>query len=29
MDTMFNRSDKTSARIDTLIGRSARIQGDV
>ncbi|HEV7432246.1 MAG TPA: polymer-forming cytoskeletal protein [Steroidobacteraceae bacterium] len=26
---MFNRSEKTSARIDTLIGRSARIQGDV
>ena len=26
---MFNRSDKTTARIDTLIGRSARIQGDV
>ena len=26
---MFNRSDRTSARIDTLIGRSARIQGDV
>jgi cytoskeletal protein CcmA (bactofilin family) len=26
---MFNRSDKNTARIDTLIGRSARIQGDV
>jgi cytoskeletal protein CcmA (bactofilin family) len=26
---MFNRSEKNSARIDTLIGRSARIQGDV
>ena len=26
---MFNRSEKQSARIDTLIGRSARIQGDV
>jgi cytoskeletal protein CcmA (bactofilin family) len=26
---MFNRSDKNPARIDTLIGRSARIQGDV
>jgi cytoskeletal protein CcmA (bactofilin family) len=26
---MFNRSEKHSARIDTLIGRSARIQGDV
>lgn len=26
---MFNRSEKHSSRIDTLIGRSARIQGDV
>ena len=26
---MFNRSEKNTARIDTLIGRSARIQGDV
>jgi cytoskeletal protein CcmA (bactofilin family) len=26
---MFNRSEKNSVRIDTLIGRSARIQGDV
>ena len=26
---MFNRSEKNSPRIDTLIGRSARIQGDV
>jgi cytoskeletal protein CcmA (bactofilin family) len=26
---MFNRSDKNAARVDTLIGRSARIQGDV
>ena len=26
---MFNRSEKNAARIDTLIGRSARIQGDV
>ncbi len=26
---MFNRSEKNSTRIDTLIGRSARIQGDV
>jgi cytoskeletal protein CcmA (bactofilin family) len=26
---MFNRSEKHSARIDTLIGRSARVQGDV
>ena len=26
---MFKRRDKTTARIDTLIGRSASIQGDV
>jgi cytoskeletal protein CcmA (bactofilin family) len=26
---MFNRSEKHSTRVDTLIGRSARIQGDV
>src|SRR4051812_21813541 len=26
---MFNRTDKNAAQIDTLIGRSARIQGDV
>ena len=26
---MFNRNDKNSPRIDTLIGRSARVQGDV
>ena len=26
---MFNRSEKNAIRIDTLIGRSARIQGDV
>jgi cytoskeletal protein CcmA (bactofilin family) len=26
---MFNRSEKNAARIDTLIGRSARIQGNV
>ena len=26
---MFNRSEKNTAQIDTLIGRSARIQGDV
>src|SRR3954463_2029609 len=26
---MFNRTDKTTLQIDTLIGRSARIQGDV
>ena len=26
---MFNRRDKTSARIDTLIGRSASVQGDI
>ena len=26
---MFKRREKTTARIDTLIGRSARIQGDV
>ena len=26
---MFNRSEKHAARIDTLIGRSARVQGDI
>ena len=26
---MFNRNEKNAARVDTLIGRSARIQGDV
>ena len=26
---MFNRSEKTAARIDTLIGRSASVQGDI
>ena len=26
---MFNRNDKHAPRIDTLIGRSARMQGDV
>jgi cytoskeletal protein CcmA (bactofilin family) len=26
---MFNRSEKHTAHVDTLIGRSARIQGDV
>ena len=26
---MFNRNDKSSPHIDTLIGRSARVQGDV
>jgi cytoskeletal protein CcmA (bactofilin family) len=26
---MFKRRDKNTARIDTLIGRSARVQGDV
>ncbi len=26
---MFNRSEKYTAHVDTLIGRSARIQGDV
>ncbi len=26
---MFNRSEKHTARIDTLIGRSARVQGDI
>ena len=26
---MFNRREKNAARIDTLIGRSARIQGDI
>ncbi len=26
---MFNRSEKQSTHVDTLIGRSARIQGDV
>jgi cytoskeletal protein CcmA (bactofilin family) len=26
---MFNRSEKNTAHVDTLIGRSARIQGDV
>lgn len=26
---MFNRREKTAARIDTLIGRSASVQGDI
>jgi len=26
---MFNRREKQAARIDTLIGRSARVQGDI
>jgi cytoskeletal protein CcmA (bactofilin family) len=26
---MFSRTDKSNPRIDTLIGRSARVQGDV
>lgn len=26
---MFNRTEKHAARIDTLIGRSARVQGDI
>ena len=26
---MFNRSEKQAARIDTLIGRTASVQGDI